>query len=82
LGKFIAGKLGVVLELKAYANADSLSQTFGRGEWDLAFGAKTPLVADKADFLIDVWLNEHWFIAAPGREFSNAAQVDRPGVKR
>lgn len=43
--------------------------------------SKTPLTADKADFISDVLLNEYWFIAAPGREFSNAAQVDRPGVK-
>jgi polar amino acid transport system substrate-binding protein len=59
----------------------SYTQSFGKGEWDIAFGARTPLTAEKADFISDVLLNEYWFFAAPGREFANAAQVDRPGVK-
>jgi polar amino acid transport system substrate-binding protein len=81
LGKFIARKLGVVFELHAHTGAASFIQSFGKGEWDIGFGVKSPLVADKADFIADVLLNEYWFIAAPGREFANAAQVDRPGVK-
>jgi polar amino acid transport system substrate-binding protein len=81
LGKFIARKVGAVLELAAYPASDSFSQSYGKNEWDIAFGSKTPLVEDKADFIADVLLNDYWFIAAPGREFANAAQVDRPGVK-
>ncbi len=78
LGRFIAGKFGAVLELVAYPNSNTYVETFGKGEWDIGFGSKTPLTADKADFIAEVLLNEYWFIAAPGREFSNAAQVDRP----
>jgi polar amino acid transport system substrate-binding protein len=81
LGKFMAGKLGAVLELVAYPDSNTYSQTFGKGEWDIGFGVRTPLVAEKADFLIDVLLNDYLYVAAPGREFANAAQVDRPGVK-
>lgn len=81
LGKFMAGKFGAVLELVAYPNSNTYTETFGKGEWDIGFGSKTPLTADKADFIAEVLLNEYWFIAAPGREFSNAAQVDRPGVR-
>ena len=77
----MAGKFGAVLELVAYPNSNTYIETFGKGEWDIGFLSKTPLTADKADFISDVLLNEYWFIAAPGREFSNAAQVDRPGVK-
>ena len=81
LGKFMAGKFGAVLELVAYPNSSTYTETFGKGEWDIGFGPKTPLTAEKADFIADVLLNDYWFIAAPGREFANAAQVDRPGVK-
>jgi polar amino acid transport system substrate-binding protein len=67
--------------LHAHTGSDSFIQTFGKGEWDIGIGPKTPLTAEKADFIADLLLNEYWFIAAPGREFANAAQVDRPGVK-
>jgi polar amino acid transport system substrate-binding protein len=81
IGRFIAEKLGVPFELVPYANANGYTQSFGKGEWDLGFGAPTPLVADKADFLADLVLADFVFVAAPGREFADAGQVDRPGVK-
>ena len=81
VGKFIAEKLGVPFELVTYSSADTYAQSFGKGEWDIGFGARTPLVADKADFIIDVVLTDYMYVAAPGREFADAAQVDRPAVK-
>ena len=42
---------------------------------------KNPLTEQKADFVADLLVNEYWFIAAPGGEFANPAQVNRPGVK-
>lgn len=81
LAKFFSGKFGSVVELVGYPNSDTYIQTFGKGEWDIGIGTKTPLTAEKADFIADLLLNEYWFIAAPGREFANTAQVDRPGVK-
>ena len=81
VGKFIAEKLGVSFELVAYANAGAYTQSYGKGEWDIGFGAATPEVAEKADFILDLVLTDYVFIAAPGREFADTAQVDRPGVK-
>jgi polar amino acid transport system substrate-binding protein len=81
LGRFIADKLGIPFELVAYPNAEKYTQTFGKDEWDIGFGAKTPLVAEKAEFISDVLLNDYWYLAAPGREFTDATQIDRPGVK-
>ena len=81
VGKFIAEKLGVPFELVPYAGADAYAQSFGKGEWDIGIGAPTPLVAEKAEFIVDVVLTDYMFLAAPGREFADAAQVDRPGVK-
>ncbi len=81
VGKFIAEKLGVSFEIVAYANSREHTQSFGKGEWDISFGPRTPDAADKADYILDVVLSDYLFVAAPGREFANAAQVDRPGVK-
>jgi polar amino acid transport system substrate-binding protein len=81
VGKFIAKKLGAVLELVAYPDSNTYTQSFGKGEWDIGFGVRSSLVAEKADFILDVLLTDFLFIAAPGREFADAAQVDRPGVK-
>ena len=81
LGKFISGKLGTVVEVVAYPNSDTYTQSFGKNEWDIGLGSKTPPTEDRADFIADILINEYWFLAAPGREFANAAQVDRPGVK-
>ena len=39
------------------------------------------MVAEKADFILDLVLADFVFVAAPGREFADASQVDRPGVK-
>ncbi|MDH3446283.1 MAG: transporter substrate-binding domain-containing protein [Deltaproteobacteria bacterium] len=81
LGKFIAGKFGYDFELVAYPDSNAYTQSFGKGEWDIGFGTQTPLVAEKAEFVLDVLLTDYMFVAAPGREFADAAQVDRPGVK-
>ena len=81
VGKFIAAKLGVSFEPIAYANADAYTQSFGKEEWDIAIGPPTPLVAEKADFSPDLMLLDLMYVAAPGREFADAAQVDRPGVR-
>jgi len=81
MGKFIAQKLGLPFELVPYPNSDAYIRSFGKEEWDVGFGPQTPLVAEKADFIIDLLLNDYLYLAAPGREFADAVQVDRPGVK-
>jgi polar amino acid transport system substrate-binding protein len=83
LGKFISEKLSVPFELVSYPNADAFLKSFGKGEWDIGFGSScaSPLVSDKADFIADLLLNDYVYVAGPGREFADAAQVDRPGVK-
>jgi polar amino acid transport system substrate-binding protein len=81
VGKFVAAKLGVSFEAVAYVNADAYTQSFGKREWDIAIGPRTPLVAEKAEFSPDLILSDLMYVAAPGREFADAGQVDRPGVK-
>lgn len=81
LSKFIATNLGAVVELVAYPNSDTYTQSFGKNDWDIGLATKTPLIEDKADFLAEILINEHWFLAVPGHEFADVAQVDRTGVK-
>jgi polar amino acid transport system substrate-binding protein len=81
VGKFIAEKLGVPFELVPYPDSSRYTQSFGKGEWDIGFGARTPLVEEKADFIVDLLSADYLYVAAPGREFADAAHVDRPGVK-
>jgi polar amino acid transport system substrate-binding protein len=81
LGKFIAEKLAIPFDLVPYATASAYTESFGKGEWDIAIGPQTPLVAEKAEFIMDLVLTDYVFLAGPGREFADATQVDRPGVK-
>ena len=81
VGRFIAEKLGVSFELVSFPNADAYTQSFGKGEWDIAVGASSPLVAEKADFGPLLMFVDFMYVAGPGREFTNTAQLDRPGVK-
>jgi polar amino acid transport system substrate-binding protein len=80
VGRFIAEKLGVPFELVPYSDPNTFLQSFGKGEWDVGIGPPTALAAEKADFGPDLLLLDHVYVAAPGQEFADAAQVDRPGV--
>ena len=57
-------------------------QSFGNGEWDIAIGPTKPLVAEKADCGHDRCGYDLKHVAAPGREFAIAAQVERPADKK
>jgi polar amino acid transport system substrate-binding protein len=81
IGKFIAAKLGVPFESVVYPNPQAYEQSFGNGEWDIAIGPRVLAPADKADVTPDVWLIDLLYLAAVGKEFVSADQVDRPGVK-
>jgi polar amino acid transport system substrate-binding protein len=77
LGSFIADKLGVSFEPVAYANQEAYSQSFGRGEWDMVIGVRGSLADPSPDFMVA----DAMYIAAPGRVFADAAQVDATGVR-
>jgi polar amino acid transport system substrate-binding protein len=81
VGRFIAAKIGVSFEPVAYIDSGTWTQSFGKGEWDIAIGPPSPLVAEKADFGPDLLLVDRVYTAAPGQEFTDAAHVDRTGVK-
>jgi polar amino acid transport system substrate-binding protein len=81
IGRFIAAKLGVPFESVVYANPQAYEQSFGKGEWDIAIGPRVLAPADKADVTADIWLIDLLYLAAEGKNFASANQVDRLGVK-
>ncbi len=81
LGKFIANRLGLEFEAVVYANQETYAQSFGKGEWDIAIGVRSPLVEEKTVLGPDFMVADAMYIAAPGRVFADASQIDRPGVK-
>ncbi|MBI2370153.1 MAG: transporter substrate-binding domain-containing protein [Deltaproteobacteria bacterium] len=80
LGRFIADRLGVPFEPVLYSSAEAYARSFGQGEWDIALGARGAR-AELADYGPNFMLVDNLYVAAPGREFADAGQVDRPGVK-
>ncbi len=81
LGNFIAMKLGVPYEPVMYPNPETYVQSFGKGEWDIAIGPRVLAATENADSGADVWLIDLIYVAAPGKSFADAGQVDRRGVK-
>ena len=77
LGRFIADTLGVAFEPVAYANQETYSQSLGRGEWDMVIGVRGLLADPSPDFMVA----DAMYIAAPGRVFADATQVDAAGVR-
>jgi polar amino acid transport system substrate-binding protein len=81
LGRFIAEALGVPFEFIVYPNPAAYEQSFGTGAWDIALGPRVLASADKADLTADVWLVDLMYVAAAGKSFAAAADVDRAGTK-
>jgi polar amino acid transport system substrate-binding protein len=81
LGKFIAGKLGTTYEPVVYESAAPYTASFHTSEWDIILTGKNAVVAKLLDFSADLFLIEYVYIAAPGCEFADPDQVDRPGIR-
>ena len=81
LGRFIADKLGVLFEPLFYADPELYTRSFGKGEWDVAIGPRRASEVEIVDFSPDFMLVENIFVAAPGRSFVDAGDVDRPGIR-
>lgn len=81
LGRFIAERLGVPFDAVVYANQEAYAQSFGKGEWDLVIGVRSASAEGKTDMSPEFMLADAMHVAAPGREYGDAAAVDRAGVK-
>jgi polar amino acid transport system substrate-binding protein len=81
VGKFVAERLGLPFEAVTYPNPQAYEESFAAPAWDIAIGPRVLAPADKADVTPDAWLIELLYLAAAGRTFSTAGEVDRSGVK-
>jgi ABC-type amino acid transport substrate-binding protein len=81
VGKFLAERLGLPFEAVTYPNPQAYEESFAAPTWDVAIGPRVLAPADKADITPDAWLIELLYLAAAGRQFSTAGEVDRPGIK-
>jgi polar amino acid transport system substrate-binding protein len=81
IGRFLAERLGLPFEAVTYPNPQAYEASFTAPAWDIAIGPRVLAPADKADLTPDAWLIELLYLAAAGRTFSAAGEVDRSGVK-
>jgi len=81
LGMFIAQRIGVAFDPVVYANQEAYAQSFGKDEWDVVIGVRSRLAEEWTDMSPDFMLADAMYIGAPGREFTDATKIDRPGVK-
>jgi polar amino acid transport system substrate-binding protein len=81
LGRLLAEKLGARYQEVTYRTTDTFAKSFGSGEWDIAIGPRTPVAEKSSDLSPPFMLVDNIYVAAPGRQFSNASEVDRPGVR-
>lgn len=81
VGRFIAERLGVSFEAVVYSDPRDYAQSFGKGDWDMAMGARVLAPAEGVDITPDVWLVDLLYVAAPGRDLSNLDEIDQLGRK-
>jgi polar amino acid transport system substrate-binding protein len=81
LAQFIASRLEAEVVPVVYADPEAYSQSFGKGEWDIAIGPHRAADAAKVDYSPDFMLVDNVYVARPGENFANAADVDHPGIK-
>src|SRR5262245_57944245 len=80
VAEFIGRKLGTPVELKMYPNPEAYLQSFDKAEWDVAIGPRVLAPPDKVDSTPDIWNINLVYVAAPGKEFSDIASVDKSDV--
>jgi ABC-type amino acid transport substrate-binding protein len=80
VAEFIGHKLGMPVELVLYPNPDAYLQSFDKAEWDVAIGPRVLAPPDKVDSTPDIWNINLVYVAAPGKEFSDIASVDKSDV--
>jgi polar amino acid transport system substrate-binding protein len=81
LGRLIANKLQARYQEVTYDTTETFAKSFGTGAWDIAIGPRTPIAEKTVELSPPFMLVDNIYVAAPGRNFANANEVDRPGVR-
>ena len=81
LGKEMAGQLGVPVEYVVFQNSGQITDSAGKGDWDITFLPKDPERETKMSFGPIYEVTDATYIVKPGSTITNFQTLDQPGVK-
>lgn len=81
LGRELAGRLGLSVELVPYPNPGALADDAARGKWDVGFLGAEPQRANEIDFTAAYVEIEATYLVPPGSPLTSIAAVDAKGVR-
>ena len=81
LGKALAQRLGVPLELMPYNSSGEVTEAGAAAQWDVSFLPVDAERAQKVDFGPNYYLFVSTYLVPPGSPIKTIDQVDRDGVR-
>jgi polar amino acid transport system substrate-binding protein len=81
LGKEMAAQLGVPVEYVAYQNSGQITDSAGKGNWDVTFLPKDPERETKMSFGPIYEVADATYIVKAGSSVTDFLALDQPGVK-
>jgi polar amino acid transport system substrate-binding protein len=81
LGRELAKRLGVEVELVPYPNPGALADTAKSGVWDVGFLGAEPQRASEIDFTAAYVEIEATYLVPPGSKLQKISDVDKKGVR-
>ena len=81
LGKEMAAQLGVPVEYVAYQNSGQITDSAGKGNWDVTFLPKDPERETKMSFGPIYEVADATYIVKAGSSATNFHTLDQPGMK-
>ena len=81
LGRALAEKLGVPIQLLAYNSSGEVAEAGAAGKWDVSFMPVDAERAKKVDFGPNYYLFTSTFLVPAGSPIRTLEEVDRPGIR-
>jgi polar amino acid transport system substrate-binding protein len=81
LGKEMAAQLGVPVEYVAYQNSGQITDSAGKGNWDITFLPKDPERETRMSFGPNYEVADATYIVKAGSSAVNFQTLDQPGIK-
>src|ERR1700761_2976863 len=81
LGKEMAAQLGVPVEYVAYQNSGQITDSAGKGDWDITFLPRDPEREGKMSFGPIYEVADATYIVKAGSPITDFKSLDQPGIK-